>query len=174
LLALNKLWQLELPLSELEEIGNQLGADVPIFVRGQTSIAEGTGEKLTDYPIAERWYLVLTPDAHVNTSLLFNSPDLKRDSIKLNQPDINYTGTRPDLRNDFEQLVYKNYPVIAKARDWLLEYAPSRMTGTGACLFAEFDSKAQALDIFHQLPEHLAGFVAKGCNQSPTHKMLFG
>ena len=174
LLALNKLWQLNLPLSELEAIGNRLGADVPIFVRGQTSIAEGTGEQLTYYPIKERWYLVLTPNAHVNTSLLFSAPDLKRDSPKLKHNDIQYQGIREDLRNDFELLVYKNYPIIAKARDWLLEYAPSRMTGTGACLFAEFDSKAQALDIFHQLPEHLAGFVAKGCNQSPTHKMLFG
>ena len=174
LLALNKLWQLELSLSELEAIGNKLGADVPIFVRGQTSIAEGTGEQLFPYPIEERWYLVLTPNIHVSTALLFGSPDLPRSTVKLAHQDIRYRGIRDDLGNDFEQLVYKNYPVIAKARDWLLEYAPSRMTGTGACIFAEFSTQQQATEIFHQLPEHLAGFVAKGCNRSPTHRVLFG
>jgi len=174
LLALNQLWRLNLSLSELESIGNELGADVPIFIRGKTSIAEGTGDKMVDYPVMEKWYLILTPDAHVNTALLFSNPDLPRNTPKIPNQLVNYSGISSAHHNDFEELVYKHYPEIAKARDWLLEYAPSRMTGTGACIFSEFSDEQQALEIFHQLPEGLTGFVAKGCNKSPTHQVLFG
>lgn len=174
LLALNQLWQLNLPLTELEALGQSLGADVPIFVRGRASIAEGTGEKMSDFTLAERWYLVLTPDAHVNTGKLFASPELPRNTAKLPLDSLKYDGLDDDKGNDFQSLVYKSYPVIAKALDWLLQYAPSRMTGTGACVFSEFETEQQALEIFNRLPENLSGFVAKGCSSSPTHTQLFG
>lgn len=173
LLALNTLWQLDLSNQQLRELGNQLGADVPIFVFGQSSIADGTGEKLTPFVVDEKWYLVLTPNAHVNTALLFNHPDLPRDTAKIPFDDIVFDGIGDGYKNDFEQIVVKNYPEIAKARQWLLEYAPSRMTGTGACIFAMFDSEQSARAIFEQLPEGLTGFVAKGTNQSTTHHELF-
>lgn len=172
LLALNTLWGLDLPLSELEKIGKRLGADVPIFIRGRSSIAEGIGEKLSDYPIDEKWYLVLTPDVHVNTALLFSSNELTRDTKKIKQNDIKYSGLTPDHKNDFETLVYKNYPAVAKAIDWLLEYAPARLTGTGACVFSVFESKQEAETIFNMLPADLSGFIAKGCNISLTHQQL--
>jgi len=172
LLALNTLWNLNLPLTELEKIGKALGADVPIFIRGRSSIAEGIGEKLSDYPIDEKWYLVLTPDVHVNTALLFSSNELTRDTKKIKQNDIKYSGLTPDHRNDFETLVYKNYPAVAKAIDWLLEYAPARLTGTGACVFSVFESKKEAETIFNMLPATMSGFIAKGCNISLTHRQL--
>ena len=78
------------------------------------------------------------------------------------------------FKNDFQTLVVKKYPVIAKALNWLLEYAPSRMTGTGACIFAEFGTEQQAQNVYQKLPEGLTGFVTKGCNISPTHRALFG
>lgn len=172
LLALNKLWQLNLPQSKLEHIGNQLGADVPIFIRAETSIADGTGEQLVASPIAEKWYLVLTPDAHVNTAKLFSAPDLPRDTAKITFAEINYVGLTDCHKNDFQSLVYNQYPAVAKALDWLLEYAPARMTGTGACVFAAFDTQQQAQEIFQKLPDDLTGFVAKGLNLSPTPEQI--
>jgi 4-diphosphocytidyl-2-C-methyl-D-erythritol kinase len=172
LLALNKLWQIDMPLGKLAEIGNTIGADVPIFIFGQSAIAEGTGDKFTPYPIDEKWYLVLTPDCHVNTAKLFGNKDLPRDTKKIPNKQVNYTGLNDNFKNDFQTLVYKEYPAVAKALDWLLEYAPSRLTGTGACVFAEFDSQAQAQEIHNLLPANLAGFVAKGNNTSATHVKL--
>lgn len=174
LLALNKLWDVNLPLTELEKLGNTLGADVPIFIRGRSSIAEGTGDKMQDFNVEPRWYLVLTPDAHVNTAQLFADNDLPRNTPKLDNKLISYRGITADHKNDFQSLVVKKYPVIAKALQWLLEYAPSRMTGTGACVFAEFETELQARTVYQKLPEELSGFVAKGTNISPAHQVLFG
>lgn len=174
LLALNKLWNLDLSLDELREIGLKIGADVPIFIFGQTAIADGVGEKLTSYPLKEKWYLVLTPNQHVNTAELFSSPHLPRNSPKLPLDEIKYQGIAPQFKNDFEKLVYNQYPTVAKAMDWLLEYGPARMTGTGACVYAEFATQDEANEIYQQLPVDLTGFVAKGCNISPTHQTLFG
>lgn len=174
LLALNNLWQMGLSTAVLEQLGNTLGADVPIFIRGKSSIAEGTGDKMCTYKVHNAWYLVLTPNTHVNTKELFSHPELPRNTPKLDNNALNYRGITTDLKNDFQSLVVKKYPVIAKALQWLLEYAPSRMTGTGACVFAEFATEQQAQKVFQQLPEELTGFVAKGCNISPTHQVLFG
>lgn len=172
LLALNHLWQLNLTQSQLIEIGNRFGADIPIFILGQSAIAEGTGDKFYPYPISEKWYLVLTPDAHVNTALLFGSNKLPRDTKKLDNSRINYTGLTAEFRNDFQTLVYNEYPAVAKALDWLLEYAPARLTGTGACVFAEFDTQQQAQHTYELLPTELSGFVAKGSNVSACHRVL--
>lgn len=173
LLALNKLWQLQLSNEQLRELGKQLGADVPIFVFGHSAIADGIGEKLTNYPIAQKWYLVIMPNVHINTAQLFQSAMLKRDSEKIAIDQIQYQGLRDDLQNNFQPLVTNQYPAVAKALDWLLQYVPARLTGTGACVFAEFDNHQQAQQLFQQLPDDWSGFVAKGCNESPTHQMLY-
>ncbi len=172
LLALNQLWQLNLSLEQLELIGKKLGADVPIFIRGRSSIAEGIGEKLVDYLVKENWYLVLQPEVHINTSLLFSSEELIRDTKKIPLSQVDYKGLTPSHKNDFETLVYKNYPAVAKALDWLLEYAPARLTGTGACVFSEFENKQDAETILNKLPTTMSGFIAKGCNISVTHQQL--
>lgn len=174
LLVLNKVWQLGLSLNELEAIGLKLGADVPIFVRGRSSIADGIGEKLTTYEVEPRWYVVLTPKAHVNTAQLFSAPDLVRDTPKIPLKGLNFQAIDTQFKNDFEKIVIKGYPTVAKSLNWLLEYGPARMTGTGACVFAEFSSQDEALEILSRLPVELTGFVAKGCNISPTHQTLFG
>ena len=174
LLALNKLWNFNLSIPMLETIGLSIGADVPIFVNGQTAIADGVGEKLTNYPIKEKWYLVLTPKQNVNTAELFSSPLLPRNSPKIPLDEIKYQGIESQFKNDFEKLVYNRYPNVAKSLDWLLEYGPARMTGTGACVFAEFDTQNEAKEVHNRLPVDLTGFVAKGCNTSPTHQTLFG
>ncbi len=168
LLGLNQLWQTQLSLDQLAELGRQLGADVPVFVRGRAAIAQGIGEHLTPVEISEPWYLVLVPEVQVSTQQAFADPELVRDTPKLG----GWPVATQLLHNDFEAVVCKRYPAVEKALHWLLEYAPARMTGTGCCVFAPFDNEADARRCLAQKPAHLHGFVAKGCNISPLHQQL--
>ncbi|MBD1389744.1 4-(cytidine 5'-diphospho)-2-C-methyl-D-erythritol kinase [Neiella sp. HB171785] len=168
LLACNYIWNTKLPLEELAQLGLQLGADVPVFVHGKATFAEGVGEKFTDVNPEQPWYLVVYPDVHVNTGTIFNHPDLPRSTAKLVSTNIKPN----ELGNDCQQLVAKTYPQVEKALRWLLEYAPSKLTGTGSCVFASFETQQQAHQALLDLPEPMTGFVAKGCNTSPLHTAL--
>ncbi|MDX1283066.1 4-(cytidine 5'-diphospho)-2-C-methyl-D-erythritol kinase [Shewanella colwelliana] len=163
LVALNHLWQTGLSSQKLADIGLSLGADVPVFINGLAAFAEGVGEHLQAVDVAEPWYLVITPNVHVSTALIFQDPALPRDTPKLNLADL----MSNPWRNDCQQLVSNLYPQVAKALAWLIEYAPSRMTGTGACVFGVFDTRQQAEDAFAKMPVDLSGFIAKGTNKSP-------
>lgn len=163
LVALNQLWQLNISQTELANIGTQLGADVPVFVKGQAAFAEGTGDILTPVNLNEPWYLVLCPPVSVSTAAIFNDPELPRDSAILS---LEQRLTLP-WHNDCEALVKKRHPEVAKLLSWLLEYAPSRMTGTGACVFASFDCQKSAEQALVNRPAGVQGFIAKGCNRSP-------
>ncbi|WP_337842594.1 4-(cytidine 5'-diphospho)-2-C-methyl-D-erythritol kinase [Rheinheimera sp.] len=163
LVALNQLWQLGLTKAELAALGLQLGADVPVFVHGQTAFAEGVGEQLKPVSLAEKYYLVVTPDVHVSTAVVFQHPDLPRNTTALTLAQL----LNSDWKNDCEALVKQLYPEVALVLDWLIEYAPSRMTGTGASVFAEFPDEFSARQTLHKLPSQWRAFVAKGVAQSP-------
>lgn len=167
LLALNALWQLNLSLQELANIGVQLGADVPVFINGRAAIAHGIGEQLEDVKIPEKWYLVVHPNVHISTGLIFNDPDLPR-----NTPKLSSHWQSVKHRNDCEELVKKRYPEVEKTLNWLLKYAPSRMTGTGACCFVSFETQHAAQAALNMLPDTWQGFVARSTNISPAHSEL--
>ncbi|MEP4891634.1 MAG: 4-(cytidine 5'-diphospho)-2-C-methyl-D-erythritol kinase [Aliiglaciecola sp.] len=168
LVALNALWNTQLSLSELAEIGLTLGADVPIFIHGKTAFAEGVGEKITPTELPSPFYLIVFPNCHVSTAEIFAADDLIRNSAKIQWQDYEFTKTR----NDCQKLVCDRYPKVANLLRQLLEYAPSRMTGTGACLFSVFDTFDQAEQVKRILPEDCQAFVAKGINTSPLHEYL--
>ncbi|MGI5308631.1 4-(cytidine 5'-diphospho)-2-C-methyl-D-erythritol kinase [Rheinheimera sp. WS51] len=163
LLALNKLWQLGLSSAQLAKIGLQLGADVPVFVQGRTAFAEGVGEKLTPVDLPSKVFLIVTPDCHISTAEIFSHPALIRDSKALTLDTLMYSS----WRNDCQPLVEKLQPIVAITLQWLLEYAPSRMTGTGASVFAEFPDRTSAQHALAKLPADWQGFIAQGVNQSP-------
>ncbi|MCH7423760.1 MULTISPECIES: 4-(cytidine 5'-diphospho)-2-C-methyl-D-erythritol kinase [Shewanella] len=163
LVALNQLWNTQLSHDELAAIGLKLGADIPVFIHGFAAFAEGVGECLQTVNPAELWYLIIAPDAHVSTAAVFQDPQLPRNTPKLGIDTL----LSQSWRNDCQELVVSKYPQVAKALGWLLEYAPSRMTGTGACVFGEFSSQQQALAALAKLPSDMQGFVAKGMNISP-------
>ncbi len=167
LLALNKMWGERLTFEELAELGIQLGADVPVFIYGQSALARGIGEQLQAVNVPQCWYLVVHPQVHISTAAVFTHPDLTRDSAKLPE----HWQDAPH-RNDCEPLVKKLYSEVEKTLDWLLKYAPSRMTGTGACCFAAFESEQAAQDVLEKLPNQWQGFVAKSLNKSPAHTAL--
>jgi len=164
LVALNNIWKLGIDEDNLCKIGRKLGADVPVFIKGRSAFAEGVGEKLTPYVIEESYYLIVTPkNTNVSTKEIFTHPNLPRNTPKFSIDEINSV----KLKNDCEELVKNNYPIVAKTLLWLLKYAPSRMTGTGASCFAKFDSKEAAVNALNSMPNELQGFVAKACNYSP-------
>jgi len=168
LVALNHLWQCGLSVDELAALGLTLGADVPVFVRGHAAFAEGVGEILTPVEPEEKWYLVAHPGVSIPTPMIFNDPDLPRNTPKRSIKTL----LKCEFGNDCEVIARKRFREVDAALSWLLEYAPSRLTGTGACVFAEFDTESRARQVLEQAPEWLKGFVAKGVNLSPLHRAL--
>ncbi|GLR70394.1 4-(cytidine 5'-diphospho)-2-C-methyl-D-erythritol kinase [Agaribacter marinus] len=170
LLGLNKLWRLNLPIDTLLPIAASLGADVPVFIKGQTGFAEGIGEKIIPVKTSDKWFLVANPGVHVSTSEVFQHPDLPRNTPLISYDKYTYKHTQ----NDCQELVCNLQPKVAKLLQWLVHYAPSRMTGTGASVFAMFSTEAEAHHVLRQLPDEFTGFVAKGTQQSILHTQLEG
>ena len=168
LAVLNKLWKLGLSLDELAELGLSLGADVPVFVHGEAAWAEGVGEVLIPVTLPEPWFLVVNPLVSVSTANIFSDPGLTRDTPRTKIPDP-LTGVG---KNDCEAVVRLRYPEVAAALDWLNAFAPSRMTGTGGCVFAAFGSEAAASVVAGQVPANWSSFVARGVNLSPLRQAL--
>lgn len=170
LLALNHLWNLNYSFDELAELGLALGADVPVFVRGQAAFAEGVGEVLTPTPeLDEPWYLVIVPQVHVNTGKIFSNKCLTRDTPLINIR----TALRREGNNDCQEVVSELYPEVGKALNLLNKFSFAKMTGTGACIFSSFGTEKEAITVSDQLPAEYVSFVAKGVNTSPAHKELF-
>lgn len=163
LLALNHLWQLGLPRSRLQQIGLTLGADVPVFVGGRNAFAEGVGEALQPLDLPPAWYVVLEPPVAVPTAAIFGAPELKRDTAPIRLADwVPGVGG-----NDLQAVAVARFPVVAEHLRWLDAYGEARMSGSGACVFAEFASQQAALAVLGELPATMAGWVAAGLDRHP-------
>lgn len=172
LLALNHLWQLNFSTTDLLPLGLQLGADVPIFIHGKSTWAEGVGEKFSDISLPESWFVVLVPPCSVSTAEIFSARELTRDTSPLT---IQAFLDNPRItKNDLEPIVKIRYPLIASGIAWLNQYSPARLTGSGACIFATAKNKNHAEDIVSVIPEPFSGFIAKGVMESPLIKCRLG
>jgi 4-diphosphocytidyl-2-C-methyl-D-erythritol kinase len=167
--GLNLLWNLGLSHQELAQIGLTLGADVPVFVAGQTCWAEGIGEILTPLELPESLYVVLMPDCVVATRDIFTHPDLTRDTSPITIARFLGQG---QCRNDCESVSRSLYPEIGRALDWLSQWGTARMTGTGAAVFLEVRNDAQARDILAKSRQNWFGFVTRGLQQSPLIRAI--
>ena len=180
LVGLDRLWGLDggrgLGRSRLAELGASLGADVPVFVHGHAAWAEGVGDVLTPVDPPEPWHLVLVPKAHVASAEMYQVPELKRDSapIRLRALFARETGGEgaDAMTNAFEPVVRARHPAVDEALRWLDRHAEARLTGSGACVFASFGSRADAERILARRPSGIEGFVAKGLNRSPMYQDL--
>ncbi len=168
LLGLNKLWQLDLPLPELAALGLQLGADVPVFVHGHSAWGEGIGELLEPILLPQRYYLVIAPGCSISTAEVFSHRQLTRHTTAITIAAFFKGGGR----NDCESVVRQLHPEVNNALIWLNKFSQAQLTGTGACIFAAFESELEAEVIYQQLPQEWRGFVAAGINQSPVHGLL--
>ena len=173
LVALNTLWQCQLSTSDLATLGLSLGADVPIFIHGFSAFAQGVGEKLTVMDPEEPWYLITKPECSISTQQVFTAADLPRKTKRLSPSALDTRDFISDeFHNDCQTLVIKHYPEVAKLLAWLVEYAPSRMTGTGACVFSRFSSQQEARSLQAKLPKGVSSFVAQGLNKSPLCSVI--
>ncbi len=169
LMVLNRLWELGLDVDTLAELGQTLGADVPVFVRGHSAWAEGVGEVLTPLELETAWYVVLNPRCHVSTAELFAAPELTRD-----MPAATISAFKNGAIKDnvFEPLVCSRHPQVAAAIEWLSAFAPARLTGTGAAAFAAFASRDAAREVAKACPDGVSAIVAEGVDHSPLLKTL--
>lgn len=163
LLALNRLWGCGLSRTRLQEIGLTLGADVPFFIFGETAFAEGVGEALVPLTVPPAWYVIVAPLVEVPTAKIFSAPGLTRDSELIKMRDFATDTTR----NDMQATVCAMFPEVAEALVWLSSRGAARMSGSGACLFAAFSSKAEAEQVAAAAPQGLKVWVAPGLDRHP-------
>lgn len=166
LLALNRLWDLNWSKERLMGLGLNLGADVPVFIFGENAFAEGVGEKLKPIKLLPAWYLVLTPPVHVSTADIFASKELTRNTIPVRIPPFS-VGLG---HNDLESVVCLAYPEVARHLEWLRQLDRTTMvamTGSGACVFAEFITESAARMALASVPIDMSGFVVQGLDRHP-------
>ena len=171
LVALNQLWGCGLTQKELMKLGVALGADVPVFIFAQSAWAEGVGEQLQAVELPEKWFLVLKPAINVSTAHVFSNSQLRRDCSAITIRDF----LEGQTENVCEKPVREMYPEVDEALKDLARYCTDsepRLTGTGACVFAQFDDKHQAEKALHELSAKWEGFVARGVNQSPLKEFF--
>ncbi|MBI3223107.1 MAG: 4-(cytidine 5'-diphospho)-2-C-methyl-D-erythritol kinase [Nitrosomonadales bacterium] len=168
LIALNRLWSLGLSRQRLMRLGLTLGADVPVFVFGENAFAEGVGEELQACPLADAWYVVLFPPVHVPTAQIFSHPELTRDSVSITMRAL-LSEQKQQLRNDLQAVVCDLYPDVARHIASLGQFGKAMMTGSGACVFAEFSSRSEAEVVMGRLPHGMRGVVAQGLARHPLH-----
>lgn len=167
LLALNHLWQLGLRRKRLQEIGLALGADVPFFVFGRNAFAQGVGDALQALDLPARHYLVLQPAVSVSTAAIFSAPELRRDT-----PPVSVGEWSAGFgRNDLQSVACARFREIADCLNWVSRFAEARMTGSGACVFAEFADRDLAEDVCRRAPPGLRAWVAAGVERHPLYDL---
>ncbi|QLI81737.1 4-(cytidine 5'-diphospho)-2-C-methyl-D-erythritol kinase [Chitinibacter fontanus] len=177
LLALNRLWSLNLSRQALMTLGLQLGADVPFFIFGRNALVEGIGEIMTPIETPVAHFVVLHPPVHVPTPAIFGDPELTRDTPSLKVALLEGRADQVELKNDLEPVAVRKFPQIAECIQWLSQYAPAKMTGSGSCVFAQFiadgaeknASQNRANAVISCLPKEMTGFVSSTLSQ---HQLL--
>lgn len=169
LVVLNELWGTSLNVDQLAAIGLQLGADVPVFVRGRSAWAEGVGERLVPVVLPPRWFVLLDRGVSVPTRELFQASELTRDAPSATIADF----VSGKLRgNAFEPVLRRRAPALADALDELGRHGPAQLTGTGGGMFAVFDDPARAEAARAALPADWRAWVVEGVNESPLQRQL--
>ena len=164
LVALNQLWDTGLNEDDLADIGQSLGSDVPLFVRGCSAWGEGIGEQLTPTDLPLRQFCVVWPNVQVSTKTIFSDPELTR-----NTPRIRIPGPfEGDRRNDLEPVARRRFPEVGECLDWLGQFGAARMTGSGSAAFLAVAGIRAGEELLEQLPSGLRGFVANGINRNPV------
>lgn len=170
LFALNWLWNIHWPQQQLIDLGTSLGADIPFFLYGHTALGEGIGELLSAVALPETWVLVVIPPCQVVSAKMYAQPDLTRNTPAFRIEALVRDETDLDLSrlgNDFEPVVRRLYPEVDNAMKWLSNYGDAKLSGSGASVFACFNSQHHAKEVASYLPKPYKAFIAKGINKSP-------
>lgn len=176
LIALNYLWRLGGSQAELQALALPLGADVPVFVYGQSAFAEGVGENLSPVSLPAAWYLIIHPGVGVPTAGIFTAPDLRRDTPAIDPASWAESLDQGVGANDLEPVAARLYPEVAAALEWLRQQPETggrvRMTGSGACVFAVFEAEMPAQAVLERLPLAWQGWVTPGLDQHPLRELI--
>jgi 4-diphosphocytidyl-2-C-methyl-D-erythritol kinase len=168
LAVLNRLWRLDLPQEKLASLALSLGADVPFFLFGGNAFAEGIGERLAPLELPPAWYVVLAPAVSVSTRAIFAEPELTR-----NSKTIKISGFSAGFgRNDLEPVVCRRHAQVAAHLEWLKQFGDARMSGSGACVFAEFSNEREARSVLSRMPAEMRGFTVRGLDRHPLAALL--
>ncbi len=168
LLVLNHLWKLHLNTDQLIRIGRILGADIPIFLHGNSAWAEGVGDQFTSHNPDCFWYCVLIPDSQISTAEIFSDSDLVR-----NHPTVDYRNfANGNTGNDLEGVTIKKYPAVGVALKYLSGFGNARMSGTGSSVFVAVENQEQGATVLQNAPAGCGGFIARSTNLSPLHRQL--
>lgn len=167
LLALNRLWAVHMSRDDLQRLALALGADVPFFVFGRSAFGEGVGEVLRPIDLSSAWYVVVEPPVAVSTAEIFAAEDLTRDTEPIKIADFSAGCSELFGRNDLQPVVCRRHPEVARALAWLDQFAPARMSGSGACVFAVFRDQAAAQAVVAELPRQWRGWMARGLDRHP-------
>jgi 4-diphosphocytidyl-2-C-methyl-D-erythritol kinase len=164
LLALNRLWNLNLSLPHLERLGLQLGADVPFFLRGRNAWVEGVGEQITPIELPASRFCVLKPAAGVETAGIFRHPRLERATkpatIAVFAADPYGFG-----HNDLQPVAEMLCPEVSQALGMLESQGlQARMTGSGSAVFAHCPQGTAAV----QLPDQ---WIVRECSNLEVHPL---
>lgn len=169
LVALDALWGTDLGVDRLAELGLRLGADVPVFVRGENAWAEGVGESLHPIELPPAWYVLVDPGVHAPTAALFQSAELTRDAAPATISD--FVSGKP-LGNAFEPVLRKRETAVEAAFAALSRIGSPRLTGSGSGCFVEFATRETAEAALLELPSGLRAWTAGGARRSPLHAAL--
>ena len=182
LLALNRLWKLNLPLSRLAEIGVKLGADVPFFLGGRNAWVEGIGEKITPVNVPPARFVVLKPPEGLDTRLIFSAPDLQRatpvaiisgfaadsEQLEAQDPESSAFKVFDFGHNDLQPVAERLCPAVSDAIEWLgAQGLKARMTGSGSSVFAKLPQGPQEAE----LAEAPAGWQVRKCSNLAVHPL---
>jgi len=168
LAVLNRLWGLDLSGERLAAMALSLGADVPFFLFGSNAFAEGVGERLQPLELPQAWYVVLTPPVAVSTRTIFAVPELTR-----NSQSIKMSGFSAGFgRNDLEPVVCRRHAEVAAHLEWLRQFGDARLSGSGACVFAEFATEREARSVLSGMPAEMRGFAVRGLDRHPLAALL--
>ena len=168
LVVLDRLWNLALGVDRLAALGLQLGADVPVFVRGHNAWAEGVGEVLTAIELPPAWYVVASPGVHAATAALFQAPDLTRNAAPAKITGF-LSGTSPSgavLDNAFEPVLRRREPAVEALFAQLASIGTPRLTGSGSGCFVEFAQRESAEAALASLPPGIHAWLARGAERS--------
>lgn len=169
LLVLNQAWGCGLGEDELASLGAGLGADVPVFVRGNSAMAAGIGEKLEPVSLGERHYVLVFPEFSVSTADVFGDPGLKRNSEVIDTQSAIAGGGR----NDCQSVVERRFPEMRDMLGRLEKWGSPAMTGTGSAIFIAMESKKRALSAAEQIKSLYNSRAVRGVDRSPVHEKLY-
>ena len=164
LLALNRLWGLNWPLSRLLPLGASLGADVPFFLGGRNAWVQGIGEQMKAMELPPARFVVLKPQQGLSTATIFQDPALVRDSQPATMLDF---AAQPYAfgRNDLQAVAQRLCPEVNQALIWLENQSlQPRMTGSGSAVFAKIEPSTV-------LPHPPDGWTWRICSNLEVHPL---